>query len=93
MKNKDIQKQQILAEMSMKDYGFIKYLALAGQLGFVMIISILIWFFLSRYLTKILGIGQIWQAAGIIMGVFTGMLGSYRLLKKIISKSESSVKE
>jgi len=93
MKNKDIQKQQLLAEMSMKDSGFIKYLALTGQLGLVMIISILIWFFLSRYLVKILGIGQIWQAAGIIMGVFTGMLGSYRLLKKNISKSESSVKE
>jgi len=88
MKNKELQKQQLLEEMRMKDYGFIKYLGLAGQLGMVMVISILIWFFLSRYLTRALGIGQIWQAIGIIMGVFTGMLGSYRLLKKIISKSE-----
>ncbi|MDP8220808.1 MAG: AtpZ/AtpI family protein [Candidatus Stygibacter frigidus] len=88
MKNKNLQKQQLLAEMRMKDYGFIKYLGIAGQLGMVMIISILIWFFLSHYLIRILGIGQIWQAIGIIMGVFTGMLGSYRLLKKTILKSE-----
>ncbi|MCF7911795.1 MAG: AtpZ/AtpI family protein [Candidatus Cloacimonetes bacterium] len=87
-KNKDVRKEQLLAEMRMKDYGFIKYLSLAGQLGLVMIISILICFFLSRYLIKALGIGQIWQVLGIIMGIFTGMLGSYKLLKNVITKSE-----
>jgi uncharacterized membrane protein required for colicin V production len=88
MNRKDVRKEQLLAEMRMKDYGFVKYLALAGQLGLVMIISILVWFFLSRYLIKVLGIGQIWQVLGVVLGIFTGMLGTYKLLKTVISKSE-----
>jgi len=88
MKSKDLQKQQLLNEMRDKDYGFIKYISLAGQLGLVMISSILVWFLLARYLTGVLGISDIWQVAGIILGVFTGMLGSYKLLKKIITTGE-----
>jgi len=88
MKSNDLQKQQLLNEMRDKDYSFIKYISLVGQLGLVMISSILVWFLLARYLTGVLGISDIWQVAGIILGVFTGMLGSYKLLKKIVTTSE-----
>ena len=88
MKSNDLQKQQLLNEMRDKDYSFIKYISLVGQLGLVMIFSILVWFLLARYLTGVLGISDIWQVAGIILGVFTGMLGSYKLLKKIVTTSE-----
>jgi len=82
-------KDEFAIRSGLKNLKVLKYLALAGQLGVVMIISILLWLMLSRYLIRLTGIGEIWQAAGVILGVFTGMMGSYQLLKRIIDSQEN----
>jgi divalent metal cation (Fe/Co/Zn/Cd) transporter len=67
-----------------KDPGFIKYISLAGQLGLVMISSILIWFLSAQYLIKKFSLNPLWIAAATILGVLTGMIACYKLLKKIL---------
>ncbi len=88
MKKKDAVKEQLLSKIRSKNTGFLQSLALIGQLGLVMISSIVIWFFLARYLIVILNISQVWLIAGIILGISTGMMGSYKLLKKIMKTSD-----
>ncbi len=88
MKKENTVKEQLLREIRSKDTGFIKYLALIGQLGFVMISSIAIWFFLIRYLIDKFAISHFWLVAGILLGIITGMIGSYKLLKKIMKTSD-----
>lgn len=85
MKNKE---NPFLIEKEKKTE-FLKYLSLAGQLGFVMISSILIWFFLIRYLVIRFQLSSVWLSVGIIMGIATGMISSYRLLKRLIDKDKN----
>lgn len=85
MKNKE---NPFLIEKEKKTE-FLKYLSLAGQLGFVMISSILIWFFLIRYLVIRFQLSSVWLSVGIILGIATGMISSYRLLKRLIDKDKN----
>ena len=60
-----------------------KYFSLISQLGLVVVSSILIFFFLFLYLDRKFNTNGILMAVGVFLGVITGVLGAYRLLKKI----------
>lgn len=60
-----------------------KYFSLISQLGLVVVSSILIFFFLFLYLDRKFNTNGILMAVGVFLGVITGVLGAYRLLRKI----------
>jgi hypothetical protein len=77
-------KEYLKQQSSSKDFGLFKYLAIAGQLGIIMITSILICFFISRYLIMKFRLSDFWLVAGLILGIIGGMTGCYKLLKKML---------
>ncbi|MCD4796696.1 MAG: AtpZ/AtpI family protein [Candidatus Cloacimonetes bacterium] len=60
-----------------------KYFSLISQLGLVVVSSILIFFFLFLYLDRKFNTNGILMAVGVFLGVILGVLGAYRLLRKI----------
>jgi len=66
-----------------------KHLSLISQLGLTVVSSLLICFFLGYFLQTKLPGGIIWVAAGTILGVLTGGLAAFRLLKKTILEEDN----
>ncbi|MBN1327306.1 MAG: AtpZ/AtpI family protein [Candidatus Cloacimonetes bacterium] len=60
----------------------IKYLGLISQLGFTVIICLLIWFIPFLLLDRKFSANGILTITGIVLGVITGFAATYRLLKK-----------
>ncbi|MBN1949471.1 MAG: AtpZ/AtpI family protein [Candidatus Cloacimonetes bacterium] len=64
------------------DSEIFRYLSLVLQLGLTMIICIVFFFLLAVYLDGKLGTRGLLIPAGIILGVISGGLTSYRTIKK-----------
>ncbi len=67
-----------------KNKEILKYLQLIGQLGFLAIISLLIFFFIFLYLDRLFNTGGLLLLPGIILGIISGFLVAYRHLKKFL---------
>ncbi|MCF7919335.1 MAG: hypothetical protein K9N06_05425 [Candidatus Cloacimonetes bacterium] len=64
------------------DISFMKYIALVGQLGLVMVVNIILWFALIRWLISLAGFSLNLQFIGIIIGIAAGGFSSYKLMEK-----------
>ncbi|MCK4654107.1 MAG: AtpZ/AtpI family protein [Candidatus Cloacimonetes bacterium] len=73
-------KQKIL------DKELLRHLSLLGQLGFTVVSSILIFFFVFLYLDRKLQTGGILVGVGVFLGVIAGVLAAYKLLKRFYDK-------
>jgi len=70
------------------DSEIIKYLTLITQLGLTVIISILVLFLIFLYLDRKLHTNGILMVIGIVVGVLTGILSAYQMLKKFYRRNE-----
>ena len=84
LKNSELAKfkKEIILHDNKKDITFLKYIALVGQLGLVMVINIVLWFALIRWLISITGLSLNLQFIGILIGVFAGGFSCYKLMEK-----------
>ena len=72
-----------------KDKNVMKYLTLMGQVGLVMVLSILFSFLVFYYLGKKLNILEFAMPFGILLGVFSGFYSVYKLLKKFFEEKSN----
>ncbi|MFO7897244.1 MAG: AtpZ/AtpI family protein [Candidatus Cloacimonadales bacterium] len=70
-----------------------KHFSLITQLGLVVVSALLLCFFLGLYIERKFPSGGIWLAAGTILGVLSGGLAAFRLLKKTILQDEKDDEE
>ena len=75
-------KREIILHDNKKDITFLKYIALVGQLGLVMVINIVLCFALIRWIISLTGLSLNLQFIGILIGVFAGGFSSYKLMEK-----------
>ncbi len=64
------------------DPSLLKYLSLITQLGLSMISSIVIFLLIGRWLDSLLETENVFLITGIILGILSGILSNYMLLKK-----------
>ena len=75
-----------------KDKDSINFTAvdLAWDLGFTVIIPIIAFILLGRYLDEKFNTAPVFILIGIILGVFLSSYGAYRMTMKVINKSKRS---
>ncbi len=61
-----------------------KYLSLVTGLGFTMVASVWLGWLLGSWLQNLLG-GIAWMVLGLVIGIASGSVAVYTMLKKIIS--------
>ena len=61
-----------------------KYLSLVTGLGFTMVASVWLGWLLGSWLQNLLG-GIAWMVLGLVIGIASGSLAVYTMLKKIVS--------
>ncbi len=66
----------------------LRNIGLVTQLGLVVISSLLIFFFVFLYLDNKFQTKGVLSIAGVLLGVSAGILGAYRLLKRVYQKDE-----
>lgn len=64
------------------DPEIISYLSLITQLGLTMIIFIVIFLLIGRYVDKLLGTNQVFLIVGILIGLIGGIYTNYKQLRK-----------
>ncbi len=64
------------------------HIGLVSQLGLTVVSAILISFFVFLYLDRKFHTDGILIIVGVLMGVFSGLLAAYKLLKKFYKKNE-----
>lgn len=64
------------------DPEILKYLSLITQLGLTMIASIVIFLLIGRWIDKIYATSNIFLIIGMILGIGSGILSNYILLRK-----------
>jgi hypothetical protein len=83
-----VEERKLLPDLDKKDVSYLKFITLVGQLGLVMIINIILWFFLCRWIISIIGLNMDLQILGILPGILGGGYSCYHLLKKHLTAKE-----
>ena len=84
-----VNSEELLLKKTFSDKEVLSALTLIGQLGLNLIVTLLIFFFISMYLDKKLNTGNILLIIGTIAGIFSGVYLNYRHLKKYYEKEEN----
>jgi F0F1-type ATP synthase assembly protein I len=81
-------KKQLYINSNWKtDTQILRAFSLIGQLGLIMIVSILVFVLLGFYLDKLLGFKGLFIGILSLFGIFCGSFVVYNLLKKIFKKN------
>ncbi|TYB32199.1 MAG: AtpZ/AtpI family protein [Candidatus Mcinerneyibacterium aminivorans] len=73
--------------MDLNDY--LRYFYIFSQLGFVVVVSIVIFIYLGNYIDKnIWHTGGVFTVLGIFLGIFSAGFNSYKIYKKYIDELE-----
>lgn len=64
------------------DPTLLKYLSLITQLGLTMVSSIIIFLLIGKFFDDLLNSGKIFLLSGIVLGLVSGILSNYMILRK-----------
>ncbi len=73
-----------------KDRKVLKYMALMGQIGAVMVSSIIIFFLIFFFLGKKFHFVSLAIPIGVLLGLFAGFYSVYKLLKKFFIENNEN---
>jgi F0F1-type ATP synthase assembly protein I len=82
-----MKKNSILPIIPKKDKNVLKYITLMGQIGAVMVSSILIFFLIFYFLGKKFHFEALAIPLGVLLGLFGGFYSVYKLLKNFFEKN------
>ena len=72
----------------MKDYKGFQYLALLTQIGFNMALPLIGGVYVGAYIDNRFSTGSVFLFLGVILGVFSGVAGIYRLISSEFIKGD-----
>jgi len=73
---------------SNNSFGYLRLLALISQLGLSISLPIILGLFLGRYLEDNFAVGRWATIVLMLLGVFAGLQGAYRMVMRAIKQAE-----